>query len=243
MQCPKCGAENPTEARFCMECGAKLGLVCSQCGAKLPIVARFCMECGARVAEAIEPLTTEPGAPEVERRQLTVMFCDLVGSTPLSEQLDPEELRDVLHDYQSGCARVIRRFEGQIARYVGDALLVYFGYPLAHEDDAQRAVRAGLGILEAMDRLNARLQQEMNIRLQVRLGIHTGLVVAGDMDENEQLESMAIVGETPNIAARLQELAEPDTVVISPATYRLTEGFFDCRSLGHHSLKGISQPI
>jgi len=265
MQCPKCGSENPTEARFCMECGAKLGLVCSQCGAKLPIGAKFCMECGTRVAEAIrapigavvpefedkqkervatvEPLTTEPGAPEAERRQLTVMFCDLVGSTPLSEQLDPEELRDVLHDYQSGCARVIRRFEGHIARYVGDALLVYFGYPLAHEDDAQRAIRAGLGIVEAMERLNTSLQQEMGIRLEVRVGIHTGLVVAGDMDETEQLESMAIVGETPNIAARLQELAEPDTVVISSATYRLTEGFFDCRSLGHHSLKGISQPI
>jgi TOMM system kinase/cyclase fusion protein len=171
------------------------------------------------------------------------MFCDLVGSTPLSEQLDPEDLRNVLRDYQSVCAKVIRRFEGHIARYVGDALLVYFGYPVAHEDDAQRAVRAGLGIVEAMDRLNTRLQQEMGIRLQVRLGVHTGLVVAGDMDESEQLESMAIVGETPNIAARLQELAEPDTVVISSATYRLTEGFFDCRSLGHHSLKGISQPI
>jgi len=265
MRCPKCGVENPTEARFCMECGAELGLVCSQCGAKLPIGAKFCMECGTRVAEAIRtpteavvpeledkqkekaatvgPLTTEAGAPEAERRQLTVMFCDLVGSTPLSEQLDPEDLRNVLHDYQSGCAKVIRRFEGHIARYVGDALLVYFGYPLAHEDDAQRAVRAGLGIVEAMERLNARLQQEVGIRLEVRVGVHTGLVVAGDMDESEGLESMAIVGETPNIAARLQELAEPDTVVISSATYRLTEGFFDCRSLGHHSLKGISQPI
>jgi len=171
------------------------------------------------------------------------MFCDLVGSTPLSERLDPEELREVIHDYQSICARVIRRFDGNIARYLGDGLLVYFGYPASHEDDAQRAVRSGLGILEAMNRLNMRLGQKLMVNLQIRLSIHTGIVVAGDIDENEQLESDAIVGDTPNIAARLQKLAEPDTLVISSTTYRLIEGYFDCQSLGAHSLEGISTPM
>jgi predicted ATPase/class 3 adenylate cyclase len=171
------------------------------------------------------------------------MFCDLVGSTSLSERLDPEELRDVLSDYQAVCAKAIRRFEGHIARYFGDGLLVYFGYPHAHEDNAQRAIRAGLGIVEGMKRLNARLQQENELRLEVRVGIHTGLVVAGDMGEGGQLELMAIVGETPNIAARIQALAEPNTVVISAATHKLIVGFFDCRALGDRTLKGISYPI
>ncbi|MFC1717949.1 AAA family ATPase, partial [Candidatus Poribacteria bacterium] len=193
--------------------------------------------------QKVDEEPVEPGAQEAERRQLTVMFCDLVGSTPLSERLDPEELRGVLHEYQSVCAKIIRGFDGHIARYFGDGILVYFGYPTAHEDDAQRAVRAGVGVVEAMERLNMRLQQDMEVRLQVRVGIHTGIVVAGDMDESEQLESMAIVGETPNIAARLQGIAEPDTVVISPSTHRLTEGFFDCQPLGSHSLEGISQPM
>src|SRR3989449_11772217 len=120
-----------------------------------------------------------------ERRQLTVMFCDLVGSTPLAEQLDPEELREVVRAYQEACATVLHRFEGYIARYVGDALLVYFGYPAAHEDDAQRAVRAGLGIVAALPELNGRAQQTIRAAqaspLQVRIGIHTGLVVVGEM--------------------------------------------------------------
>ena len=125
-----------------------------------------------------------PGAPrsaDAERRQLTVLFCDLVDSTALASQLDPEELREVVRAYQDTCAKVIARFEGHIAQYLGDGLLVYFGYPLAHEDDAQRAVRAGLGIVEAMGQLNTRLAPERGVHLAVRLGIHTGLVVVGDV--------------------------------------------------------------
>jgi TOMM system kinase/cyclase fusion protein len=252
MKCPKCNYENPAEAKFCMQCGAKMSLICSQCGAELPLEAKFCLKCGTRVAPETPTEATVPDEPEeaavepsteVERRQLTVMFCDMVGSTPLSEKLDPEELREILHDYQSGCAKVIRGFDGHIARYFGDGILVYFGYPVAHEDDAQRAVRAGLGVVEGIKQLNIRLQQERGMKLEVRLGIHTGVVVAGDMDQNEQLESMAIVGETPNLADRLQKLAEPNTLVISSVTHRLTEGFFDCRSLGSHSLAGISRPV
>ena len=145
------------------------------------------------------------------------MFCDLVGSTALSEQLDPEELREVVRAYQETCTAVIDRFEGHIAQYLGDGLLVYFGYPLAHEDDAQRAVRAGLGMVEAMERLNTRLERDRGIRLAIRLGSHTGLVVVGEMGRGAQREQLA-VGETPNIAARLQGLAEPNTLVVSAAT-------------------------
>ena len=157
--------------------------------------------------EAARPQTVPPpaasSAPEAERRQLTVLFCDLVGSTALSAQLDPEDLREVVRAYQDTCAKVIARFEGHIAQYLGDGLLVYFGYPLAHEDDAQRAVRAGLGMLEALGQLNTRLAQERGVQVAVRLGIHTGLVVVGEVGGGTRQEQLAL-GETPNLAARLQ---------------------------------------
>jgi class 3 adenylate cyclase/predicted ATPase len=181
-------------------------------------------------------------APEAERRQLTVLFCDLVDSTVLASQLDPEEWREVVRAYQETCAKVIARFEGHIAQYLGDGLLVYFGYPLAHEDDAQRAVRAGLGMMEAMGQLNVRLAQERGVQLAVRLGIHTGLVVVGEVGSSTRQEQLAL-GETPNLAARLQGLAAPNTLVISVGTLPLLGGFFACQSLGLHLLKGFAQPI
>jgi class 3 adenylate cyclase/predicted ATPase len=183
-----------------------------------------------------------PSVPEAERRQLTVLFCDLVGSTALSRQLDPEDYRAVVRAYQAACASVIGRFDGHIAQYLGDGLLVYFGYPQAHEDDAQRAVRAALGCLEALEVLNTRLERDQGIRLAVRLGMHTGLVVVGAMGGAGRQEQLAL-GEVPNIAARLQGLAEPDTVLISADTYRLIQGYFACQTLGNHALRGVSQPI
>ena len=180
--------------------------------------------------------------PEAERRQLTVLFCDLVDSTALASQLDPEDLREVVRAYQDTCAKVIARFEGHIAQYLGDGLLVYFGYPLAHEDDAQRAVRAGLGIVEALGQLNTRLAQERGVHLAVRLGVHTGLVVVGEVGGGTRQEQLAL-GETPNMAARLQGLAAPDTVVISATTFQLLSGFFACQPLGTPPLKGQAQPL
>ena len=159
-----------------------------------------------------------------------MLFCDLVDSTVLASQLDPEELREVVRAYQDTCAKVIARYEGHIAQYLGDGLLVYFGYPQAHEDDAQRAVRAGLGMVEAMGQLNTRLAQERGVQLAVRLGIHTGLVVVGRWGRHPQ-EQLAL-GETPNVAARLQGIAAPNTLVISAATFQLLGGFFACQSLG-----------
>jgi predicted ATPase/class 3 adenylate cyclase len=184
----------------------------------------------------------KPRAPEAERRQLTVLFCDLVDSTALASQLDPEELREVVRAYQQACAEVMGRFDGYIAQYLGDGLLVYFGYPQAHEDDAQRAVRAGLGIVEALGPLNTRLAREWGVQLAVRLGIHTGLVVVGEMGGGARHEQLAL-GETPNLAARLQGIAEPDTAVISAATYRLVQGWFKCHDVGIHWLKGLSAPV
>jgi class 3 adenylate cyclase len=165
-----------------------------------------------------------------------------VDSTALASQLDPEEWRDVVRAYQSTCAKVIQRFEGHIAQYLGDGLLVYFGYPLAHEDDAQRAVRTGLGIVEAMAQLNTRLEQERGVQLAVRLGCHTGLVVVGEVGGGTWQEQLAL-GETPNLAARLQGIAAPNTVVISATTLPLRGGFFACQSLGAPPLKGVGQPL
>jgi class 3 adenylate cyclase len=181
-------------------------------------------------------------SPDAERRQLTVLFCDLVDSTRLSSQLDPEDYREVVRTYQATCAEVIQRFDGYIAQYLGDGLLIYFGYPQAHEDDAQRAVRTGLGIAETIGVLTTRLEREKGIRLAVRIGIHTGLVVVGAMGGSGRQEQLAL-GETPNIAARLQGLAAPDTVVISEATAQLIQGYFVCQALGAQGLKGLAQPL
>jgi class 3 adenylate cyclase/predicted ATPase len=193
------------------------------------------------------------------------MFCDLVGSTAMSAQLDPEELREVIRAYQSVCAEVIARLEGSIAQYLGDGLLVYFGYPTAHEDDAQRAVRAGLEIVEALGQqvpspLRGEGQGEGERRsqtqipphpsplpqgargLQVRIGIHTGPVVVGEIGGGNKREHLAL-GETPNIAARLQGLADPNTVVLSAATYHLVTGLFDYQNLGAQTVKGIATPV
>ena len=170
------------------------------------------------VIQETHPTTASPHTdhhtPEAERRQLTVMFCDLVDSTKLSSQLDPEEYRDVVRAYQNACTEVIQRFDGHVAQLLGDGLLVYFGYPLAHEDDAQRAVRTGLGILEAVEALNARLEPAKRITLAVRLGIHTGLVVVGDMGGAGREEQLAL-GEVPNVCSRIEALAAPNTIAVS----------------------------
>jgi class 3 adenylate cyclase/predicted ATPase len=189
-----------------------------------------------------EAATVAPPTPEAERRQLTVMFCDLVDSTALSGRLDPEEYRDVVRAYQTACTEVIRRYDGHIAQLLGDGLLVYFGYPQAHEDDAQRAVRTALGILAAMADLPTRLPHAQGRTLAVRLGIHTGLVVVGAMGDQGRHEHLAL-GETPNIAARIQGLAAPNTVAISDATYRLVQGYFACQDLGAQSLRGVTESM
>jgi class 3 adenylate cyclase len=185
---------------------------------------------------------TAPHRSEAERRQLTVVFCDVVDSTTLSSQLDPEDYREVIRAYQATCAEVIQRFEGYIAQYLGDGLLVYFGYPQAHEDDAQRAVRTGLGMVEALGTLNTGLEQDKGLRLAVRVGIHTGVVVVGEIGGGNRQEHLAL-GDTPNIAARLQGYAAPDTVVISATTSQLIQGYFLVQDCGTQTLRGVTTPL
>jgi class 3 adenylate cyclase/predicted ATPase len=181
-------------------------------------------------------------AREAERRQLTVMFCDLVGSTELAARLDPERLRDLVRSYQGVCDTVIGQLDGYVAQYLGDGLLVYFGYPMAREDDPRRAVRAAVGIIEALAPLNARLEREQGLTLAVRIGIHTGLVVVGAIGGTSRREALAL-GETPNVAARLQAIAEPGTVVISGATHRLLRGTIPVADLGAQAVKGLPAPL
>ncbi|WP_024515484.1 adenylate/guanylate cyclase domain-containing protein [Bradyrhizobium sp. Tv2a-2] len=176
---------------------------------------------------------------DAERRHLTVMFCDLVGSTALSSRLDPEDMWEVLRAYRAACARVITSYDSIIARFVGDGILSYFGYPRAHEDDAERAVRAGLDIIAAVGTLATRA----NEKVEVRIAIATGLVVVGDLISEGVSEEQGMVGDTPNVAARLQSLAEPGAVVVAASTRRLLGDLFTFRNLGHREVKGISEPI
>jgi class 3 adenylate cyclase/predicted ATPase len=186
------------------------------------------------------PMATEPARrDDAERRQLTVMFCDLVGSTALSAKLDPEDLRSVIGAYHKCVAETVARFDGFVAKYMGDGVLVYFGYPQAHEDDAERAVRAGLGLVEAVPQLAT----SAGSPLQVRVGIATGLVVVGDLIGSGDAQERGIVGETPNLAARLQAVAEPDTVVIAGSTRRLLGSLFELTDLGLQGLKGLAAPV
>jgi class 3 adenylate cyclase/predicted ATPase len=190
----------------------------------------------------VEAPPAAPRSPEAERRQLTVMFCDLVESTKLSSQLDPEDWRDVVRAYQATCTEVIQRYDGHIAQLLGDGLLVYFGYPQAHEDDAQRAVRTGLEILDAMEALNNRIEHDKGIRLAVRLGLHTGLVVVGEMGGAGRQEQLAL-GQVPNVCSRIEGLAAPNTIAVSEATYRLIQGYFECQGLGAQTLRGVAEPV
>jgi TOMM system kinase/cyclase fusion protein len=259
MRCISCGFDNPDGMNFCGKCATSLGPGCPNCGFRNPAGFDYCGKCAAPISQSKEAQlpTKETPTPDAERRQITVMFCDVVGSTALSEKLDPEDMQQLMQEYQEACAKVIKRFEGYIAKYLGDGILVYFGYPKAHEDDAQRAVRAGLEIIRDAGAMSyassaqpsthttheSPVQPHLQQPIQVRVGIHTGLVVAGEMGIKEKRETMAIVGDTPNIAARLQGLAEPDTVLMSSFTYKLVEGYFECTNLGPHNLKGISSPM
>ena len=187
-------------------------------------------------------LTTSPKT-EAERRQLTVMFCDLVGSTALSHQLDPEDLRDVNRAYQDACKAAIERYEGFVARYMGDGVLVYFGYPQAHEDDAERAIHSGLSVIDAMNELNETFSDKLKIELGVRVGIATGLVVVGDLIGEGASQESAVVGKTPNLAARLQGMADTNKIVIASSTYDLAGGRFEYKDLGINEVKGLPKPV
>lgn len=244
MHCPKCGFFNSGGARFCQNCGGSL-TACAACGRQLSDNARFCPHCGHPREAAAPAASHAPHAPTAgsvfggERRQVTVLFCDLVGSTPLSARLDPEEFHDVVMDYRRIANDAVAQFDGFIAQWQGDGLIALFGYPKAREGDAERAVRAGLAILSQMEDLNHHFEGVHHLHLGVRVGLHTGLVVVSDRTG----DAMNVFGETPNVAARVQGMAAPDTVLISEATHRLVAGFFVVEDQGAHELKGVSAPL
>lgn len=246
MSCPSCGAETKAGNRFCINCGAPLARTCDVCGAVNEPSARFCGRCGMGLARDVRvdalgtenPLGLEPSQQVAERRHLTVMFCDMAGSTALSTRLDPEDLSEVIRGFQDACVQAIRRFDGFIARFMGDGVLAYFGYPRAHEDDAERAVRAGLAVVHVI----SRLMLPAKVRLEVRVGIGTGLVVVGGTIGEGSSQEQVVIGETPNLAARLQALAEPNSVVIADGTKQLLGRLFDLEDLGLRFLKGMANP-
>jgi len=236
MICLHCGVKNSPAVRFCGGCGVPLGRTCLTCGFENPPESRFCGGCGARLQEV--QLEDAGG----ERRQLTVLFCDVVGSTELSQILDPEDLGEVIGTYQKICGEAVAAHEGYIAQYLADGVVVYFGYPRAHEDEAQRAVRCGLDILAAVRALGETAGVPGEISLDVRLGAHTGRVVVGPVGAGDRHDRLAL-GDTPNIAARIQAEGELGTLTVSGTTWKIVQDYFHGEYVGDRNLKGVSGPI
>jgi class 3 adenylate cyclase/tetratricopeptide (TPR) repeat protein len=244
MRCSNCSSENPAGKRFCSECGAGLPRGCPQCDAENAPAAKFCGECGASLnAPVSTPVSEKPPVEEREvvgeRRHLTVLFSDLVSSTAISAQLDPEEWRELVADYHRAAAEAITRFGGFVAKYLGDGVMAYFGWPEAHDNDAERAARAGLAIIDAVQALNRHDGQRSRPKLSVRVGIDSGTVVIGKGGGSES----EVFGDTANIASRVQSAAEADSVIVTPAVHRLVSGLFVVEERGTHQLKGIAQPV
>lgn len=241
--------------RFCGACGKPLPAACGSCGFENPAGFRFCGGCGGPISGAgatqpVRPASPAPGpspaesqplSSDGERRHITVVFCDLVGSTELSSRLDPEDLRIVIREYQAAAVEALEALGGFVAQYLGDGILAYFGYPVAHEDDSVRAIRAGLDLIEAVAARADAIERVHGVRPAVRVGIHAGPVVAGEMGAGGTRERLAL-GRTPNLAARLQDAAAPGTVVISQNLHGLVRDFFDCEDMGERRFKGIEAP-
>ena len=253
MRCPGCQHENPVGQKFCGECGARLAAGCVSCGASNPPGQKFCGECGARLASEAAGKSAAPesytpkhlaekilksrSALEGERRQVTVLFADMAGFTSLAEKRDPEEVHRVVNACFDLITAEVHRFEGTINQYTGDGVMALFGAPIAHEDSARRAVHAALGIQRALSAYSGRLQAERGLTVAMRIGLNTGPVVVGRIGDDLRMDYTA-VGDTTNLAARMQQAAEPGTVVAAEATHKAIEGFFDTRDLGQLAVKG-----
>ena len=252
MECLSCHTDNPESGRFCTQCGAALPTKCIQCGAVNLPESRFCGSCGARLAVATRASNgftaatsrlPSPSKPNFisggERRHLTVLFCDIVGSTSLAKSLDPEDLNEITRRYYDCCTDAIHQFEGLVANYIGDGVMALFGYPRAHEDDAERAIRAALTIISAVRAVNPKSKA----RVRVRIGIATGLVVVGEDGAEPLTKEKTVVGEAPNLAAHLQSESQPNNVLISDATRRLVGNVFSLEELKLGRLKGGKEPV
>src|SRR5215469_352468 len=243
MQCAKCGAENPERAKFCIECASSFTCRCPSCNAENPPTAKFCLECAQPLQAGATAATTKTPSKgqeaDGERRHLTVLFSELVNSTEIAARLDPEEWRDIAAQYQITAAAAVTRFGGHVAKYLGDGLMVYFGWPEAHEDDAERAVRAGLAIVDEVAALHEQLAGQHDVKLSVRVGIDTGSVVVGQGGGKEA----DVFGDAPNIAARVQAAAEPGSVFITAAVHQLVSGLFVVEDRKTQQLKGLKHPL
>lgn len=248
--CPHCQVQNRPDRRYCSQCGAVLGGRCPHCGFRNDPGDVFCGGCGTALHDGrpqiAEPLTGRLSAPSVdgftdgaERRHLSIMFCDLVGSTKVSEGMDAEDFRDVISAFRDTCTASIQHFGGFVARNMGDGLLAYFGYPTAHGNDAERAILAGLEIAAAIPAIKTSLSEP----LRVRVGIATGLSVVGDLIGSGAAREIAVMGDTPNLAARLQAAAAPGQVLVSQETRALTLSRFEFEALQPIHLKGIAHPV
>lgn len=243
MRCARCGSDNPDDKRFCGDCGAALALRCPKCGVENLFDKKFCGDCGASLVQ--QPKAEEKAEKKNlvadlgstgERRHLTVLFCDLVDSTALTSRMDPEDWRAAVGAYHRLAAEAISRFGGHVAKYLGDGVMAFFGYPEAHDNDAERAIRASLAILDALSRLN---EASVHPKLEARIGIDSGPVVV-DAGAGQDPD---VFGDTPNIAARAQSAAEPNSVLVSSSTHDLVSGLFLVHDSGPHSLKGLAEPL
>ena len=252
MECPGCRTENPEGAKFCMNCGEKLVLTCTECGTELPAKAKFCYECGANISETpsstgledegarlatalqrlvpreyAERLREAGSALTAERRLVTILFSDVKGSTAMAEELDPEEVMEIMDGAFDVLIEPVYRYEGTLARLMGDAVLAFFGAPISHEDDPERAIRAGLEIAAGARAYAEKLKAERGVEgFNVRVGINTGLVVVGEVGSDLRVEYTAM-GEAINLAARMEQNAPPGHVLVSHETYRLVRGLFE----------------
>ena len=254
MECLSCQADNAHGGRFCTQCGAALPAECARCGVINAADSNFCGGCGASLTQEAQPpngfiqaLPMPPGVSEApagfiaggERRHLTVLFCDIVGSTSLAKLLDPEDLNEITRRYYDCCAEAIRQFDGLVANYIGDGVMALFGYPRAHEDDAERAIRAALSIIHAVRTANG----EGTTPVKVRVGIATGLVVVGEDGTQPLTKEKTVVGEAPNLAAHLQSESEPNHVLISDTTRRLIGDVFELEEITLNRLKAAKEPV
>jgi class 3 adenylate cyclase/predicted ATPase len=238
MHCTNCAAEVPEQRKFCGQCGAAAVRRCPACGAANPSLNKFCGDCGIKLrVDSPAMVPTTPDSRPIERRQLTVLFCDLVGSTALSARLDPEDFSAIIAGYRRCITETVARFDGFVARHHGDGAVVYFGYPHAHEDDAERAVHASLAIVQAVAALPTKE------KLSARVGVATGVALVGDMSDSAISEEHGILGDTPNLAARLQSLAQPGAVVISDRTKTIAGPQFEYLDLGKIEIKGLAKPV
>ncbi|HXJ84906.1 MAG TPA: adenylate/guanylate cyclase domain-containing protein [Candidatus Methylomirabilis sp.] len=263
MQCPRCRTNNREEAQFCRECGARLEAVCPVCGAHLDPGTKFCDACGTSLQDPFTAtkassrfqspgnytpqhlaakILTSRSALEGERKQVTVLFADVSGFTSLAARLDPEDVHQIMARTFDLMLAEVHRYEGTVNQFLGDGIMALFGAPIAHEDHAQRAVHAALGIRRAVEGYRDELRQERGIEFQVRQGLNTGLVVVGSIGSDLRMDYTA-VGDTTNVAARLQQAADPGRVVIAESTHRFVEGYFHMRPLGELPLKGKAEPV